>query len=152
MSWGCTLGVEGLPEVCRALGESPGPTNKLEAGILSNSHSGSTTCVCSSKGGLCWDGKSHSSLPVRHRTRTSAQFHQQSSLNQCSRIPTTLRFRMTLCRQVCFTFQSTHFQPCDTQGRRPFQSLVDFIKKAAGAVAFPPPSVLLCSRVDETHK
>lgn len=85
--------------------------NKLEAGVKSKGHSSSSVCVCPSKGGLCQDSKSHSSLPVRHRTRTSAQFHQQSSLNQCSRVLTTLRFRMTLCRQVCFTFNPPASNP-----------------------------------------
>lgn len=132
------IGNEGLPEECSALGQSqcPGFTKKLEAGILSEGHSGSPTCVCSSVGELCQDGKSHSSLPVRHRTRTSAQFHQQSSLNQCSRTPTTLRFRTTLCRQVCSTFLSACFQPCDAQGRSPFQSLVGFKKTCSSCGLF----------------
>lgn len=52
---------------------------------------------------LLQDDKSHVFVSVNHRARTSAQFHQQSSLNQCSRMPMIRQFRKILNRQVCAT-------------------------------------------------
>lgn len=99
--WGWSLGVECLPEVCRALG-SVSSTYRREKGrgVLSEGRP-PAFCECLSRGDFL--RMMHLTfLPFRHRTRTSAQFHQQSSLNQCSRTQMTLQFRMTLCRQVCF--------------------------------------------------
>lgn len=80
---------------------------KVETGSISQDHSSSTTLTIFSNGEeLSQDGRSHISvsLSIRHRARTSAQFHQQSSLNQCSRIQMTQQFRKILSRQVCYTF------------------------------------------------